>query len=172
MSAPSPEAQFCTVRGQSEDNLFLERRGSILIQSVEALAEEELGLGSSEGDKFLYVPVIVTAAKIWLCDFDPHSTNIESGELPSSGIKANEVPFIRFRKALRGRGPTSRAQSLEEAYVENERTVLVVQAKALAQLLIDLLIKPMYSQTWPHDILRERLQDFQIAGPGTVFTGL
>jgi hypothetical protein len=156
----SAEAAFCVVKGQADKEPMLERIAANLLQSVEALADEELALPAPEGvgHRRLYQPVIVTAATLSLCRFDPTVVGLDDGKVPDSGgATFQEVPFIRFRKALSG-SRRSEAQDLESAQRENERTVLVIQAKSLRDLLEYWDVSPGRGEEWPQTVQRQRIR--------------
>jgi hypothetical protein len=155
----SPQASFCVVRGQADKEPMLERLAAPLLQSVESLAEEELSLGSpsSFGEGRIYIPVVVTAASLVVCRFDPERVDPAQGTLPNSAAAFESAPFVRFRKAFGGAPRDSQATSLQEAQRENQRTVLVVQAASLGRLLDEWEITSPWGG-WPHHSEREKLR--------------
>ncbi len=133
---PSLEATFCVVRGQGErDTPFLERVSSQLLRSTECLAREELNLTKDKHQIHLYIPVIVTNATLYASRFDLSDINIDTGKLSEATF--TKVPFIRFRKNLSSTviSETTFASSLKEINIQNERTVLVVNAKEFTSTL-------------------------------------
>ncbi|HEX3532426.1 MAG TPA: hypothetical protein VH988_35655 [Thermoanaerobaculia bacterium] len=145
---PSLEAAFCLGQGE-KDNLLLEKTGDTLLKSIEGFAFEELSLETPRGENRIYVPVVVTAADLKVCTFDPAKVNIETGRVESAEFKS--VPWMRFRKGLAQSLETQRQRvSLDQAIRENERSVLVVQAKALADFLSKWNIHPPAGEQWPH----------------------
>lgn len=147
-----PESAFCVVRGQGEnDQPMLERLASLLMRSVESLAEKELGLhGRREGSPNIYVPVIVTNASLFTCAFDDMSTDLETGRINEARIEP--VEWVHFRKNLSSGGieGSRRPGSLQEANNLCDRTIFVVNAIALRSFL-DALDVPndLVNAPWP-----------------------
>ena len=133
----SPEMEFC-VSSAKEKKEGLEQIGSGLISATEALAGEELPilLKHSAPPPRIYIPVIVTTVELRVCEFDPNSISLETGDLPNT-IAHSSVPVIRFRKQLSTKHDEIIAQIHENALItrEKERTVFVVQAKRFADFL-------------------------------------
>ncbi|HLE35774.1 MAG TPA: hypothetical protein VI699_01365 [Candidatus Acidoferrales bacterium] len=166
VSPNSPEAGYCVVRGQGDKEPMLERVGATVLQSAEALADEELSLGKPPSISRLrvYVPVIITAATLQVCRFDPIKVDINAGRLPAEAANFEAVPVVRFRKALSGSSDASQARDLDAARKENERTVLVVQAKAVTNVLESWDIKPSWGEQWPHSVAREGIRRIKRQG--------
>lgn len=133
----SPISEFCIVRGTGEDHSpMLERLSGILLDSSESLAAEEVLLSSHYGGgaNYIYFPVIVTNAQLYVCRFDMKNVSIDEGKL--SGGDFESVPYIRFRKSLTTKLTESAApQSVHGANKNRVRTILVVQAGSLTSLL-------------------------------------
>jgi hypothetical protein len=141
----SPEATHCAVRkpreGRGENHL--ESAAAQIVRATDALAEQEViifdrerrtkkGFNTAVGH--VYVPVIVTRARLFICDADLAKVDLDKGEAPCPSIRP--VPVIRFRKSL---GSTdsrrSGAWTIEQFAEESLRTVMVVQASAMQQFL-------------------------------------
>lgn len=136
---PTPEAQFCCLRGQSSNdkNTFLERLGAELVSSTEALASEEREYrDETEGPCRLYFNVIATTASLYFAEFDKQSLNLNDGTLENATF--HPVPYLRVRKQFamkaapltpedyhRGRDPD----------VLRENSVFVVEAQHFTSLL-------------------------------------
>jgi hypothetical protein len=144
MVAPtSNKAKFCMVQGRGgDDSPMLERMSGILLRSVEAVAREELSIGNRThyaDAPFHYYPLIVTNAKLYLCQFAAGKVDIDTGNLPAD-TEFSEVPFLRFTKSLSSyvlATPEDRMPaSLETAHSEGERTVFVVNGAKLSSFLI------------------------------------
>jgi hypothetical protein len=144
---PSPTSsfsEFCVVRGQGEgDSPMLERISGTLLDSVQCLAVEEVLLSSrynSRGHRYLYVPVIVTNANLYVCHFGVEEISLDDGKLETG--KFEQVPFIRFHKSLTTRlTQDSAATTIKHANQNKLRTVFVVQANHLKQFLISWTLK-------------------------------
>jgi|SRR5580693_1003650 hypothetical protein len=164
----SYEAPFCIGASGSgkerkdRDPMLLERISDDLLQSVEALAVEELMLDRS-GRGILF-PMVVTAAQLLVATFDPKDTSIETGELPPASAAFSEVSFIRFRKAL-AHGlpapltpilPGPRISDLAASNRDKERTVFVVNSGHIGRFFEAWNVEPMLGDAWPHTILRRQ----------------
>jgi hypothetical protein len=134
-----PEAIFCAVRGQSTNDkvTMLERIGSELVSSTEALAHEERDFRQSNQETIrFYYNVIVTTAELKIAKFTPSDISLSAGTLADAQIE--DVPFIRFRKQLSARetflSPKDLTNGISPAYMK-ENTVFVVRATELLQFL-------------------------------------
>lgn len=132
-------SSFCTVMGQTEkDRPLLERISALLIRSVEYLADEELHvpLAGNEYREALYIPTIVTTAKLHVCHFDPSKIDLLRGQIELDHANFEPVEYIRFQKSFSARRPAQRAPTnLLRDDAENERTILVINSNALAGYL-------------------------------------
>jgi len=139
------------VRGQGEkDTPLLERLSSLLIRSTEGLANEELKLTFKQERKIhVYIPVIVTNAKLYACRFNISDINIDTGKLSESDFI--EIPFIRFRKNLSSTimSESPFTSKLSELNRQNERTVLIINAKELTTILRSLDLPYPLNTPWP-----------------------
>lgn len=82
---PTPEAQFCCLRGQStnDKNTFLERVAAELVSSTEALALEERDYRSDSQESMrLYFNVVATTASLHFVEFDRTALSLGDGALP------------------------------------------------------------------------------------------
>ncbi|HEV8381168.1 MAG TPA: hypothetical protein VGQ29_06270 [Gemmatimonadales bacterium] len=131
------ESNFCVVRGSGEnDQPLLERIGAMLIDSVEAIAREEMlhQRGTGRLRYLLGVPVIVTNSKLHVVSCDIPSIDLSTGEIDN--VESTEVPFLRFRKALSHRFPwPSRVANLQEISQARQRTLFIVNSASLTQFL-------------------------------------
>ena len=82
----------------------------------------------------LYIPVILTTADLYTCNFNPDDISINDGTLKESGFK--QVPLVRFRKSLTTKPQVEKslANITAEAKVK-ERTVFIINAKYLIEIL-------------------------------------
>jgi hypothetical protein len=151
----SYESPFCIVRGQGEkDTPMLERLSSLLLRSIEGLANEELGFkGESGGVRRLYTPVIITNTKLFTCQYDPNDVDISTGQLGKANFV--EVPFVRFRKNLSSSTPDHKHSDLQNANLYNERTVFVVNSNDIREFLADLDFPYKLNAPWPWEGLRQ-----------------
>ena len=140
----SPESAFCVVRGQSDkDKPMLERLSTNLLRSLECFASEELDLTISEYSKQkIYIPIIVTTANLEVFYFNPEEVDIQTGEFLSDQLydgQFQSTPFIRFRKSLTttlsSTQNSRKSQTIAEVNRENERTIFVINATELSNIL-------------------------------------
>jgi hypothetical protein len=134
----SPEANFCHIRkqGGTQRDDMLEKTCGELLRATEALACQEQALHS--GDKVhirrIYVPVIVSNARMFICDGNWDAMNVTTGEVEFSAIEP--VSFVRFRKSFSAPDVRAGYATNAEAFAErSERSVVVVQAGSLLEFL-------------------------------------
>lgn len=130
----SEEAEFCVLPGENSSRRpTLERVADELLQSVEALAAEELVVDRDLAS-FRYLPIVLTNARLYICHADLSAVSLVTGELdPDTDFE--QVPFIRFRKTLWSQSVESKAASVEDIRRERERTIVVVSAYSLKEFL-------------------------------------
>ena len=77
--------------------------------SVESLAEEELNLWQknktgqstlSDLISWIYLPIIITTAKLQVCKFHPINVSTTDGKISDGDSKFEPVDYIRFCKNL------------------------------------------------------------------------
>jgi hypothetical protein len=141
----SPEANYCVIRKNNQRSQeLLEKVAAEVVRAVDALAAQESAAnfrvtrasvaGPAEALKRVYVPMIVTTAKLYICDADYEKVDLQTGEVP--GPTAIEVPAVRFMKSLVSLDPRlSSANTAEEFAQQSERSVVVVQAAHFADFL-------------------------------------
>jgi hypothetical protein len=149
------ESEFCIVRGQADrDRPMLERLSSVLLSSVEAIAEEELQYDRPIGTAGLrfYFPALVTSASLYVCRVRPDEIDLSSGELKDAVFE--EVPFVRFTKSMTTALGSSHSPShLADAVIEGRRTVFVVNAQQLVHFLTGgWEFESPLSRPWPWDL--------------------
>jgi hypothetical protein len=163
ISPTSPESSFCVIRGKGEGNApMLERLAGVLLRSTEAVAEQELSIGSSteDGTHCIYLPVIVTNAELRVCHFSPGEVELTSGKLKD--VQTEKVSLVMFRKGL---STTHRLRpgivNLKQLNTENERTVLIMNVDDLGNILSNILKKPpsiLIGNDWPWDKALRRFE--------------
>lgn len=96
----TPESVYCVIPGtDSRSKSLIERAAAELVSSTEAFANECRYLSLDDRDvSKIFFNVIVTTAKLSVCEYDPSSISLEDGSLRDSTF--TEVPYIRFRKQL------------------------------------------------------------------------
>lgn len=171
ISPTSYVSAFCTMQGQGDNSrTLLEKTASELTHAAECLAKEELAFTvvRNSSHQKIYMPIIVTNAKLMVCSFAPHNVNISTGELSLENTEFEEVPYIRFQKGLE----TSilgtdiqlgRQQELElrDINAEKERTVFVVNSENLLDFLKSCNLLPDRNQMrFPWDSLDQIYYSF------------
>ncbi len=150
------ESDVCVVRGQGEDDRpLLERMAAVLLDSVESIAADHLRLERKHPMTWLFIPVIVTTASLYLCRFEPDAVNIETGTLDTAQFEP--VQFVRFRKCLTNSTEVSEPEELRDMVIEGERTVFVVNSGRLLDWLIQVQTSAG-GESSPWVVARKRLQ--------------
>lgn len=150
-------SEFCIVRGASDDDRpLLERLGSDLVRAAESLAREDLSVRDRREGPMLYVPVIVTNARLYTCQVEPGAVDLATGEVPQSACFA-EVSAIRFRKALLSdqKHDTRTYSTTAEGQLLKERSAMVVHISHLVEWLKRLEEAPSSSlplRPYPWDV--------------------
>ena len=132
------QSLYCAIPGQEQGRRnLLERTAADLVESVESLALQEVELAKHAGTanfSRVYVPMLVTTARLFAASFDPETIKLKEGELPAD-TNFEEVPYIRFRKALSSFTQYSSADNLRGFNQASERTVFVVNAESVTLFL-------------------------------------
>lgn len=155
VSPQSFQSEFCILSGdEPKRQPLLESLCAEALESIDGLVQEEVNIGRSQKSEtrplFLF-PVIVTNAKIMVCQFHPSDVKITDGTLDMSKVKLDEIPFIRFRKSFSTAFPKEgKFFNLREANRARERSVFVVNAENL----LEKFLKP-----WHVDSIKFAIQD-------------
>jgi hypothetical protein len=139
----SPIASFCVPRKETGRAELLEKTAAEVARATDAVAEQALAIHErvrratplvAHGFGGIFVPIIVTTARLFICDADYSTLDLESGEVPKA--HALEVPLIRFQKSLGSSDPArSNALSLKEFADQGDRTVLIMNARYFSEFL-------------------------------------
>jgi len=163
---PSPESMFCVVRGSGEgDRPMLERLANQVVAAVDNVASDDNSLmmrvSKEKGFPFFgfYVPVIVTTANLQVCRFDSSQVSLGDGTIPNGQFES--FPMVRFRKTfIKSAAVHSSAKTLQAAGRENERTVLVINATSLIEILKTVkCYRDDWSRIFPWEPIIERLKE-------------
>lgn len=135
------QCPFCVIRGSGEgQQSMLERLAAQLLHATEAIAHEQKTLDIARREHLMpaqcwvYVPVIVTNARLSVCSFDPNGVNVADGSLPADAT-FESVTAVRFFKNLSFDIDTSARRTLTAANRAKNRTVLVVNATGFTAFL-------------------------------------
>lgn len=136
---PSPQSEYCAIPGQEQGRKnLLERSTSELIESIEALASQEKALHerniSNDGFARIYIPVLVTTAKLLVASFDPASISLAEGTLPKD-TPTKEVPFVRFHKGLGSYKEYPEAKTIRDIHSLSQRSIFIVNSESLPLFL-------------------------------------
>jgi hypothetical protein len=138
MKPESYEADICIVRGQSDDHKsLLEKLAFSLLQATKAIAEQELSIIHRDilPEYYIFIPLIVTSADLYVCEVDPSLINIALGTIEK--INPIKVPFIRFRKTLTFDFKAAQeSKSLNDANKLLQHSVFVVNSNSFREFLI------------------------------------
>jgi len=141
----SPEVSHCVIRKNNQfSQELLEKTAAEVVRSVDALSQQELEIYTRTtaqvvslnfGFSRVYIPIIATTARLFICDADYQSLDLHAGEVAKLN-DVKEVPYVRFTKAFdmvdAGR---STARTISEFADASVRTVIVVQAKDFCSLV-------------------------------------
>jgi hypothetical protein len=125
----SVESMFCVVSTShaGKDRRLLERDAQHLIRGTDAYEprrKREIDANVVQAEK-LFIPVLVTNAKLFIANYDPADISLDTGEFSNwSDAEVSSVSWVRFRKAF-----TSAGREL------GDRTVFVVSAPAFQEFL-------------------------------------
>lgn len=129
---------YCAIPGQEQGRrTLIERTAADLVNSVEAIAQQELDnieSGFIANFSRWYVPVLVTTARLFAASFDPATVSLNNGSLPENTC-CEEVPYIRFRKSLSVFHQGSTSENLQELNAASERVIFVVHAESITAFL-------------------------------------
>jgi len=126
----SPESAFCVVStGHSgKDQRMLEHDAQRIVRATDAYAQHYQDTFKSKDfpeRNRLFLPVIVTNAKLFVAEYNTADVSLETGELPNHPpATISSIKWVRFRKAFRTGGRDA-----------GHRTVLVVAATHLKTFL-------------------------------------
>ncbi len=133
----SPCSEFCIVSTSKsgKDQRLLDRDASIVVGATDAYEQEireHLRLSQALSPPYLFLPVIVTNAKIFTARYKPSEVSLDTGEFQELPKEIEEAPWVRFTKAFAaGRGRDLGLRSL-----------FVVNATALGEFLENLEMAP------------------------------
>jgi hypothetical protein len=115
---------------------LLEKTAAQIARATDALAQQEWDIhvrptkrpaSLSQGFSRLYVPMIVTTARMFISDANYNEVDLSTGDVPG-GTQA-PAPLVRFRKSLvLGNAKLAAVSSIEEFAEQSERSVLIVEA--------------------------------------------
>lgn len=152
VSPSSYVSAFCTMQGQGDNSrTLLEKTASELTHATECLAKEELAFSAIKdiSRQRIYMPLVVTNAKLKVCSFVPEAVNISTGELSLEDAQFETIPYIRFQKGLETNILGSKIQTgigqdleLKDINAEKERTVFIVNSDNLLEFLKDCDLLP------------------------------
>lgn len=134
----SGESMYCVVAGQdAKSRPMLERVASEVSSAMEAIALEELPVITKRGYGLrMYVPVIVTTARLVVSQFDPKLVDLKVGETAS--VAHQVQPWVRFRKQFSPEyavQPKNPEWDFSELSAAKEKVVLVVNVESLPDFL-------------------------------------
>jgi hypothetical protein len=159
--APRPplhESEFCAIKGTGEgDRSTIERLSGQLIEATQSLAQGDANDWERRNvqDEWIYIPILVTNASLWVCRVSGRRVPLGTGYVPSDA-PIEPVEAVWFHRTLVAdrtlEGERLRG-GLESMRRASERTVLVVRATGVATTLTQLSAAGAGPREW----LRRRL---------------
>lgn len=132
----SPVAQYCVIRKNNQRTQeLLEKTAAEVVRAVEALATQDLDVSLANNSRLssLYIPVIVTTARLYVCDVAPKTFDPADGAIPDNDFA--RIGMVRFEKSLNHPTNYGDASSLEEVAKQAERSVLIVESGYFLEFL-------------------------------------
>lgn len=136
-------SSFCAILGQEQGrNVLLDRTTSMLAESVEAYANQEMVRFDKEyrGQPPMvghyarrYTPVIVTNADLRLATFDPEKISLRDGTLPAD-TTYETIPFVRYRRSM-GTLDIFAGRDIYDASRNSEKTIIIINSLHLDTFL-------------------------------------
>jgi hypothetical protein len=133
----SPVAQYCVVRKNNQRTQeLLEKTAAEVVRATEAVAQQNVDIHRQQRARLsgVYVPVIVTTARLSVCDFDPSRFDPAAGEIPGGDF--NEVGMVRFAKSFSHPTSYGNAAQLEDVAAMSGHSVLIVQSQFFPEFLM------------------------------------
>ncbi len=134
----SRESMYCVVAGQDpKGRPMLERVAAETSAAMEAIAiEEHPMIAKLNHGLRMYVPVIVTTARLVSSRFDPSLVELKNGE--AQAVAHEVLPWIRFRKQFSSDyavQPKDVEWDLMELALAKEKLVYIVNVESFADFL-------------------------------------
>ncbi len=130
---------FCVTRKNgSASTDMLETRAAELVRATNEVACDETRIWKRRGGQLnsrLLIPVIVTTARLFVCDTDYSKVDLKNGEIETVRTSATEVPFLRFSKSLGAAARPGDVAQLADLTQQTERSVVIVQALNFTEFL-------------------------------------
>ncbi len=139
----SVESEYCVIRGSGDPHdQYLERIIRRHLRAIECLSDEEANFPQrwAAGRDRIYLPMVLTTARLICCRLRPQDIQIEGGILTEDKATFEEVPYLRFRKTLAVNDPRRHQAQLPEWESCNVRSVLLVNGSHLGTLLRKLTV--------------------------------
>lgn len=157
----SPESQFCSTRRNRRSHDPIEPIARELLASMDGIADEFLELFQPRTGfpgTVVFVPVIVTTARLTVLRFNPAEVSLENGRLKPRTGEAEPASLVRFRKALSVElSPGAKPVLLDEANADRTRTIWIASAEAFPNILQQFEIRfSIPYRTFPWEFRRRR----------------
>ena len=133
----SHQSEFCSMHG-TERTRTLEQWSSDLLVALDAFAVQTIEIHRSsimeEGRQWAFIPVMVTTARLVVCEVEVGGVDLATGNLASGEF--TEVPWVRFHKPLSVKlEGISESTTFDDLRRQGERTIFVVNAFHLSNVL-------------------------------------
>lgn len=136
--ANSPLCKYSVINAEKDvKRINIDQIASETILSTQSFAEEyaeEQVYDSCSGAQIFFCSLIVTTAKLYLCDIDPNEIALSNGEIPS-GVEPKPIPFVRYHKQLATMIKPEYHNQEERLDKAKERTVFIVNVDGLQAFL-------------------------------------
>lgn len=136
LSHPMQESEFCVVRKGAGEKL--EDIASKLVLATEGLIQEESQINKliNDRDRYLYYPAIVTAAKLFVCRYDPDKISLNDGSMDEGTSQIETIPFIKFTKSLTiNLTQDANPRTIVDANMNKRRTVFIINSNHISEFL-------------------------------------
>ncbi len=133
-------SMFCVkTKEQTSDEHMLENICKNMLLTCELLAKQELSNIEPQRLKTdrVYIPIIVTTANVRACHFNSSDINLNYGNIDKLKANLQDVEMIRFVKNFKSiiADKGKKYSDLLKLHTANERTILIIQAKAFLNFL-------------------------------------
>jgi len=127
LTPQSPESSFCVVSTGEKDQRLIERDAQRLLRGTQAYAAHR-NRPNNPIEERLFVPVLVTNAKLSVADYLTDDVSLETGQFSMPpNVEVIPKQWVRFRKSFTSSGDDF-----------GDRTVFVVAATAFEEFLVHL----------------------------------
>jgi hypothetical protein len=128
LTPKSYESAFCVVSTSEsgKDQRLLERDAQLLVRGIDGIGIRLMHDRTGPFGARVFVPIIVTNAKLFSALYDPEDVSLDTGQIPTMPApNLSPIEWVRFRKAFTAANDPGLG----------DRTVFVVAANSLQKFL-------------------------------------